>query len=164
MPSVQGARQRRSRLVQIRDVFRPKLQDVETRHVEQLVDKSLKATDFVDELGMPFELGQDGHMGFEHGNRCTELMRGIGNEPSLSVEGRLQSVQTSVDGRHQRMHIAWKPAFGEPHGCGARANCGCLVCSHAQWCKTDACHDQIDEQEDNHEGDPDPGNVLDEFF
>ena len=149
---------------QIGDIVSLKLQDIEASHVEQLVDEPLKTADLLGELGMAFEFGQDADMRLQHGDRRTQLMGGIGNEPLLRVEGGLQSVQAAVDGGHQSMNVARKPALGQPHGYGARANGSSLVGGHAQRRKTDACHEQIDKQEDDDEGDPDPGNVLDELL
>ena len=62
------------------------------------------------------------------------------------------------------MDVARKPVLGQPHRYGARANGRSLACGHAQWRQTDARHEQIDEQEDDDEGDPDPGDVLDELL
>ena len=149
---------------QVGDVVGLELQDVEARHVEQLVDEPLEAADLVDELGMAFKLGEDAHMRLQHGDRRTELMGGIGDEALLRIEGRLQSVQASVDGAHQGMHVARQPAFGQPHGHGARANGGGLVGRHAQRRKSNARHEQIDEQEHDDEGNPDPGDILDELL
>ena len=80
-------------LVQVGDVVSPELQDIEPSHVEQLIDEPLETADLLDELGMALEFGEDAHMRLEHGDRRPELMRGIGDEAPLRIEGRLQSVQ-----------------------------------------------------------------------
>ena len=91
-------------------------------------------------------------------------MRGIGNEPLLRVERRLQSVQSPIDGGDEGMHVARQPAFRQSHGCRARPNRRGLVRRHAQWREPDARHQQIDGQQDDDERDPDPGDVLHEFL
>ena len=92
-------------LVQVGDVARLELEHVEPGDVEQLIDEPLETADFLDELGMALEFGEDAHMRLEHGDGRPELMRGIGNEAPLRIEGRLQSIEPAIDGADKRMDI-----------------------------------------------------------
>ena len=62
------------------------------------------------------------------------------------------------------MDIARESALGEPRGYGGRADRGGLFRRHAERHEADPRHEQIDEQEHDDEGDPYPGDVLDELL
>ena len=151
-------------LVQVGDVARLELEDVEPGDIEKLIDEPLETADLLDELGMAVEFGKDANMRLEHGNRRPQLVRRIGNEAPLRIEGRLQSIETTIDGAHKSMDIGREPALGQTHRDGAGADGRSLPCGHVQGHQPDARHDQIDDEEDKDEGDPYPGDVLDEFL
>ena len=82
-------------------------------------------------------------MRLEHGDRRAQLVRRIGNEPPLRIEGRLQSIEPTVDGADKSMDVGREPAFGQPHGTEPGPMAAAWF-GHVQGHQPNARHDQID--------------------
>src|SRR5262245_56412288 len=80
---------------------------------QELAHNAAHALDFRAQNSHVIVAGQSLESRLDHGGWRPELVGCIGREPALNLDSCDQALEARVDGRYQRLHLAWRLPDGE---------------------------------------------------